>query len=303
MEKVDVAVCSYKKPESLIYTLFCIKEYCGNIIDTVYIHDDYSNDGTIDFYKDEKFLEAIAPIKIKIRENKKHFGAFKTISTPKLQELVATQKSLIIDGPETILSDDENDVRYQWAINSTDKKYLFIVHDDIKISDNIVELYLKTIQGNQNMAIVGDLGQCYRCFDSSKCNPEFIMQGNRPHGYWPLTTYELIPYPRAFKRDCRINEWCCMINVEIARKLSIENNCYFGNCENGGDTGVYWFDKIVELGYDFADPIPKGEDRIRYYQHMWQGYSGNSVWLGLSVYARDMIKDTLKKEFNYILNY
>lgn len=300
MEKVDVAICSYKKPESLIYTLFCIKKHCGNLIDNVYIHDDFSNDGTIDFYLDKNLIKAIAPIKINVRENKKNLGAFKTILTPKLQALTANQKSLVLDGPKVVLSDDENDVRYQWAINSTNKKYLFVVHDDIKISDNIVALYLNTIKNN-NMAIVGDLGQCYRCFDSKKCSPELIMQGIKPHEYWPLTTFELIPYPRAFKRDCRINEWSCMINVEIARKLALEHNCYFGNCENGGDTGVYWFDKIVELGYNFADPLPTERDRAKYYQHMWQGYSGNSVWLGQAVYARDMIKEALKQEFNYIL--
>ena len=56
MEKIDVAVQSYKKPESLIYTLLSLKKYCGNHIDTIYINDDCSGDDVISCYKDKEFL-------------------------------------------------------------------------------------------------------------------------------------------------------------------------------------------------------------------------------------------------------
>ena len=36
--KVDVAVQSYKKPESLVYTLLSLKKHCGKHIDTIYIN-------------------------------------------------------------------------------------------------------------------------------------------------------------------------------------------------------------------------------------------------------------------------
>lgn len=40
--KIDVAVPSYKKPESLIYTLMTLKKVAGDLIDAVYINDDCS---------------------------------------------------------------------------------------------------------------------------------------------------------------------------------------------------------------------------------------------------------------------
>ena len=37
MTKIDVAINSYKKPESLIYTLMTLKKVAADLIDTVYI--------------------------------------------------------------------------------------------------------------------------------------------------------------------------------------------------------------------------------------------------------------------------
>ena len=78
--KVDVIIQSYKKPESLIYTLLSLKKYCCNQIDTIYIDDDQSNDGTINFYN-EQFFEAMKPIKIKVRVNIKKSGYTHTCMT------------------------------------------------------------------------------------------------------------------------------------------------------------------------------------------------------------------------------
>ena len=303
MQKIDVAISSYKKPESLIYTLFSLKKHCGDLIDTVYINDDCSGDGVIDFYKDETFQEAILPIKIKIRENKKRVGYGKFVFTygfvPKtLEQLELCTKALFRRQLHS-----KNDIRYQWAIESTDKKYLFIVHDDIKFLDNILKLYFETIQKNENCAVVGDLGQCWICLDSDKCNPENILQGKRPHKYWPLTTSDKGDLPKFYQRCCRINEWCCLINVDIAKKISKKEQCYFGNYQDLGDIAAYWFCQIVKLGYDFVDPLPLVQDRAQYYRHCWQGHSGHSVWenqgSGLVKYSQNMIKNALKEEFDY----
>ena len=50
MNKVDVAIQSYKKPESLVYTLFSLKKYCGEHIDTIYINDDCSGNNITKYY-------------------------------------------------------------------------------------------------------------------------------------------------------------------------------------------------------------------------------------------------------------
>lgn len=197
---------------------------------------------------------------------------------------------------------EENDIRYQWAINSTDKKYLMIIHDDIKFFGNIADLYIKCLDKNPNLAIVGDFGSCNICLEKN-CSPQKILQGYRPSKFYPLTKSKHGPLPFFYRRGCRINEWCCMINVEIARKIATQHHCYFGQMEDKGDTAAYWFYMINKLGYDFFDPVVEKEKRPNYYLHSWQGHSGHSVWQdeghGLSVYKKEFILECLKNEFNY----
>ena len=50
MKKIDVSINSYKKPESLIYTLMTLKKTSGDLIDRVYINDDCSGNGAIELY-------------------------------------------------------------------------------------------------------------------------------------------------------------------------------------------------------------------------------------------------------------
>lgn len=67
--KIDVAVLSYKKPESLIYTLMTLKKHSGHIIENVYIQDDCSRNGTIEYYTKPAVTEYFKPWKILVREN------------------------------------------------------------------------------------------------------------------------------------------------------------------------------------------------------------------------------------------
>ena len=46
--KIDVAVQSYRKPESLIYTLFSLHRHSRDAIDTVWINDDRSGGDVIE---------------------------------------------------------------------------------------------------------------------------------------------------------------------------------------------------------------------------------------------------------------
>ena len=69
MHKVDVAIQSYKKPESLLYTLMCLKECCGDRIDTVYINDDCSGPGAAGHYTSAEVLDYFRDWTIRFRHN------------------------------------------------------------------------------------------------------------------------------------------------------------------------------------------------------------------------------------------
>jgi len=278
--KIDVAILSYKKPESLIYTLMSLKKYCSDYIDTIYIQDDCSNDGTVDYYQKPEIIAYFQPWKIMVRENdspvrwhrvyvKGYSPAYYNRLDLKIRKFKRHIKGV---KEEPIVYHRTDDIRYQWAINQTDKKYLLVIHDDIEFYDNIVNLYLSRI--SSNTAIVGDLGQCWKCKFESKCNPVNIMKKEYPKDKnifrkWPYNT----------KRVCRINEWCCLINVKIARQLEIKERIFFGNYDHGGDVGAYWFLNAIKTGFQIDDPLPSAEQRIKYYLHCWQGMSGHSVWV------------------------
>ena len=74
MEKVDVAIQSYNKPESLIYTCFTLKEFCGKHIDKIYINDDKSEKSNLEILQSDRFKKAMLPLKIVFRSNNKKAG-------------------------------------------------------------------------------------------------------------------------------------------------------------------------------------------------------------------------------------
>ncbi len=297
MIKIDVAVQSYKKPESLIYTLLSLKQVSEDLIDTIYIQDDLSGNKILNYYQSVYFQEFMKPIRVVVVENEKKGLLSKTMFT---HEMIKAS------GKFWKMKYKSDNIRYQYAINHTDKKYLLLIHDDILFYKDVIPKYLIEIQ-KENIAIVGDLGQCWLCpYSIQGCSPQKVLSGNRPNKEWPLNYRRMrkLPFIKRRRRDCRINEWCCLINVEVAHKLEKEYRIYFGNYEKGGDVGAYWFDKIVELGYGFSDPLVSQHDS--YYLHCWQGFSGHSVWIdqgkGKSKYDAEMIKEKLKSDFDFDFN-
>jgi hypothetical protein len=312
--KVDVAVQSFNKPESLIYTLFSLKKYSGQHIDKIYIDDDLSERGVVEAYTQKKVVDYMYPIKLLVRTNTQKIGYAWSCNTKsnfrKKNFIEKIQILMQVPFNRAKFYKNEDDIRYQWCINNTDKKYIFVMHDDIKFNGDIVGLYLETFKNNDNVAIVGDLGGSPRCefgpCGTKECNPQKIMEGYRPYKYWPITGK-----PKTFlhkvlgrkSRHCRINEWCCMLDVDKAKVIKEKYGACFGNVEGGGDTAVYWFEKIVNYGYEFIDPLPNSILRLRYYLHCWQGHSGHSVWVKQdghekTFYDKEMIRKRIETEFN-----
>jgi hypothetical protein len=58
--------------------------------------------------------------------------------------------------------------RYQWGLDSTDKKFVFIIHDDIEFYQDVLGLMINKVRSMSKPGIVGDLGQCWRCEYSSR---------------------------------------------------------------------------------------------------------------------------------------
>lgn len=308
---VDVAIQSYKKPESLVYTLLSLKKHCGEHIDTIYINDDCSGENVIEHYLAPELIAIMRPIVIKTRTNLKPSGYTHTIVTKEvfckknfINKLQLIGHFLIKRAKWYKTTDD---IRYQWAINNTNKKWIYLIHDDIMFIDDVLGLYISEAKKNKNLAIIGDLGGSKRCpFGpcGENCSPSKILNKEYPCENYPNMGKKSLMHTvlGRYKRYCRINEWSCLINVSIANEIA-NQGVYFGNYESGGDVGTYWFEKIIQAGYDFIDPLPIREDRIKYYLHWWQGYEGHDIWVdrgnGKAEYEKSMIINRIKEDFNY----
>ncbi|QWD25383.1 hypothetical protein G6686_01675 [Polynucleobacter paneuropaeus] len=302
--KIDVAVQSYKKPESLIYSLLSLHRYCRDYIDEVWINDDCSGGDVLDAYRALEGSGALHPWRIRIRENTVRMGwwiSFVKGYNPKYLSLWFKIKRMIWNFYKNrSIYVAQEDIRYQWAIANTNKEYLFVMHDDIEFKGDILSLYLRAISSDVNVAIVGDLGQCWRCeFQSSDCSPSKILAGDFPAPIWPST--KVLPNSHAWA--CRINEWSALIRVNVARELTSSEHIFFGNYDDNGDVSAFWFSRLIASGYGFDDPLPTPKERGLFYKHWDGGITGHSAWVdqgkGKNAYDPKLVKNRLIKEFGY----
>jgi hypothetical protein len=229
MQRVDVAIQSYKKPESLIYTLMSLHKVSGRHIEHVFINDDCSGGNISSIYLHESVKAFLKPWKIHFRENTHPVSwgekcAMVRGYSPKCynQWQIIRRHARALFKRDVHVTSPEN-IRYQWALRQSEKKFLFILHDDIEFYDDIVGLYLTRMC--PGVAIVGDLGQCWRCGYGKQdppCSPEKIVNKEFPSLNWPRT----IPGQGQSSLDCRINEWCCMISREAALELERKERCF-----------------------------------------------------------------------------
>ena len=303
LAKIDVSIQSYKKPESLIYSLLSLHKHCKSEVDTVWINDDQSSEDVIRIYESSELKEALYPWKIKVRRNLNRMGwwvSFVRGYKPKYLShwYMFIRMAWNFYKNKTIYV-AKDDVRYQWAIDHTDKEYLFIMHDDVTFKDNVIKRYMEAVAKMTRPAIVGDLGQCWRCaYEKLGCNPYKILSGYRPSVSWPYTKVSKGDHHWA----CRINEWSALISVNCAKFIEDKYRIFYGNYDNKGDVSAYWFSRIVNEGFSFDDPISSSA-RDQYYLHWENGATGHSVWVnqgfGKSSYNANFIKNKLQEDFDF----
>lgn len=303
-EKIDVAVQSYKKPELLIYTILTLKKHSGEHIDKIYINDDGSPDEQTRLYFHEKFLKEINPIKIEFRSNTERMGWWYSPIKDLAPKYKKNSRYYLKILKHLIKSKrfyaERSNCRYQWAIDNTNKKFLYIIHDDIEFYGDIVGLYLQKASELKRPGAVGDLGQCWRCtYSNSGCTPEKILNNFRPSTFWPDD-------PNSLKNrwPCRINEWSLLISTEAAKEIESKDGVLLGNYDNDGDIGAFWFSRLLAREFEFSDPLPTPEARKKYYLHA-DGKSGHSAWvdqgLGIMKYDGDRAKQLIMNNFGLSL--
>jgi hypothetical protein len=276
MEKIDVCLNVYGKPYQTIITLKTLLEHSGHLIDKIYMvwESNQPEDIDIEFIKKEINYDNLI-----IFVPKYYLSVYKTDLTKVLYD-----------------EDYRLSLRYQYGIEHTDKKYLFIIHNDVLFKKDVVKDFLNQIE---NYIGIGEIGQCWNCpmFYEKKCdgnkfdsfNPSYDEVITDTHKYPESRTFifkniidKISPMPLP---ECRINEWCCLLDMEIYKTETIP----YGNILPFGgyfkvDIADEWFRQMVLKGYKF-----KNVDINEWCTH---GYfseinRGNPSVLDKNIYVRD----------------
>ncbi len=264
--KVDVAINYYGKTFQTLATIHSLLAYSYKSIDKIYL-----------------IVEKKQPIFSSLYLIKKFY--------PELFIYVPSSYEFMKSKVDYDNEDDRFKVRYQYPIEKSDKKYIFLSHNDVLYTGDVVGDMLKIIKDNIG---VGQIGQCWNCPASfaKKCNSE-IYHLYRPSNKDLIELIKRFPSPRTNLNsidignsfplpECRLNEWACLLNREILNKESrpIGSGPLFGEYDKL-DLGSKWFKYMNLLGYKFCN----------YNQNFIHGF-----------WARDAGHPTQKSLYKYILS-
>jgi hypothetical protein len=154
--------------------------------------------------------------------------------------------------------ESSKDIRYQYGIDKSTGDYVFICHNDIKFTGDIIGEMLEGIKGIG----IGQIGQCWNCpaFRASLCDGSTFEQFN-PSYEQAVQLFKTVPPERGSYLniespvmplpECRLNEFACLID----RRITVEeqaNGFYFGLYDTM-DLGVAWFRAMVLKGHKFTN--------------------------------------------------
>lgn len=256
---VDINIAFYGKPYQAIVTIESLMQHCGQHIDKIYLsrerrqpHGDWD-------------------------------GIFKIIDLFRNRTINGHKVNLVVTYPHHFLglgvndydrakTDDRfrQDIMFQYALETTDKKYMCVMHNDMLFHRDIIGEMLKMFSNAPgNQAGVGSIGQCWSC----PAGPDWgdVCNSNKYEQYVPsldeaVALQETQPTPRQelnlqvlrngrvhLLPECRLNEYCALIDVEKYRENTLPNGpigCY-GGVWNGTDLATVWSHDMYKLGYRF----------------------------------------------------
>lgn len=190
-------------------------------------------------------------------------------------------------------------VRYQYAWEHSDADYLFVAHNDCSFTGPVIPAMLDAVGDH---LIIGQLGVCWNCPAAwaGKCK-RGEYQSYKPAYEELYALYDSITNPpvdfdfRYHRTDfnekwrekpwplpaCRVNEWCCLIDLKRARPATVPFGpaVPFGATTYIGDilvdTSCEWFHDVMNMGFSAADfpveeymihrhGISQSFDRVKY---------------------------------------
>lgn len=248
MKKIDVCLNVLGKPYQTIVTLKSLLKHSGQHIDKIYLIEEFKQTKDYDFELIKKEL------------NYDNLERYK----PKFHLWINfTDLGMVHRNEDYRLS-----LRYQYGLEKTNKTHMLLIHNDVLFQSDIVGELLKE---NETLFGIGSVGQCWNCplFLESVCDGDKLEKNIEDLNYNDVIVFvdkrketrtylqvrnqinkqKPLPMP-----ECRINEWCMLINVDLYKKEVLEKNevVPFGGYFQM-DIGDLWFRNMVDKGYKFKN--------------------------------------------------
>jgi len=289
---VDVVVQMYGKPLMTATAISSLLKKSGQWINKIYLIEERKQP----FNADSKFIA-------------KHFKDKVIRYRPWFYNGLAAAKVSLFGFPAY-----RRAVRYQYAFEKSDRKYLYVMHNDMLFHEDILGMYLSEMQSG-NFAGVGPIGMCWNCPASyaGLCTPETYTE-YRPtetelaeiSAHYPAPRKEVYDYFRGGREpwplpECRLNEWSALIDLEqtLPYQYPYYKDVMFGQMDM--DVAVRWFHQMNNKGLTF-----KNLPLHHYATHVWTGKegevnSGVSTSANMDLYTRaeTMSYEKLVTEFGF----
>ncbi len=251
MTKVDCIINVCQKPFQTALTLYSLLKHSSQHIDKIFfIEENVQRAG----YKPADHSLLLNELKEKIIYfQPKHFLYLSTVNSSYLRD-----------------KDYRYSIRYQYGWEKSDKRFVFLTHNDCYYKGDVIGLLLKSIGNN---IAAGEVGQCWNCpaGQLGKCqrsnykeyNPDleelkqiYSVKGIKKRPYHkPRFGHEFRENPWPLP-ECRVNEWAALINLARAKKISLPfgRGFPFGAYRLSGanilDIGVGWFRDVSHMGFE-----------------------------------------------------
>jgi hypothetical protein len=281
---VDVSIAFYGKPYQAIVTIESLMRHSGQHIDKIYLsrerlqpHDDW--DGIfkiIDVFRDR----TINGHKVNLEISYPHYFL-----------------GLGVSDYERARTDERfrQSIMYQYALETTDKKYMCVMHNDMLFHGDMIGEMLKMFaKGPETLAGIGSIGQCWSCPAgpgwANVCHSEKFEQ-YKPTQEEAIALQEAQPTPRQEINlrvlrsgrvhplpECRLNEYCALIDVEKYRENTLPRGtigCYGGGW-SGTDTATVWSHDMYQRGYTFQHLTLENYVRHAVFDETGSGTAANS---------------------------
>lgn len=262
-QKVDVVLNIFARPYQTALSILSLLKYSDRHIDKFYLQ----------FEPAGSRFDAVPPYAVA-----EYLGGRAVVHQPEIWlECDAVEPERLAD-PAYRLA-----LRYQAAFERAGRKYLFVMHNDVLVTGDVIGAMLEGIGG---AFAIGQIGQCWNCPAANRelmlecgfedaCAPERYQdfqpdfaalerlyraaagRGPRVRPYWEgwRARYSPESWPRAWPLpECRVNEWGCLVDLEQTGPLVAPRGDIlpFGAYEPCGsvtlDIAVAWFRDLNRRG-------------------------------------------------------